>query len=247
MKETDIQYPDFSFKGDFENQNLQQPEPLETFRDTCTQLCGWSAARDAQLREARGPNPSPSFAGQTTWPFAGPSLLGGRDTRCNSLEGMVWAGSSPGTVGIRQFLLFHVFMTRKEHEAQRSQLTWQEAKLELSRPSGNLDLAVSCWSKNPAVAPYYLRVMLGVSQTGDPALLPVSGGRGDWEPQVLHWQTGRNAACGAGGSVRGCDARCLWSLGTGDGLGGGRACVGAPRLLLRPVCTSVSESQFPQW
>lgn len=202
-----------------------------------------------QVGEARGSIPGLSFAGQTTWPSAGPSLLGGQDTRCHLLKGMGWAGSGPGTVGILQFLLFHVFLTHDEHEAQRSQRTWQEAKPELSRPSGNLDLVVSRWSENPTTAPYYLRVMLGVSQTGGPACSPPRerGCRGDREPQVLPWQTGRNTTCRAGGSVRGRDAR--WAVWPGDGamgLGGRRARIAAPRLLLRAVRPSVSECQIPQ-
>lgn len=125
-----------------------------------------------QVGEVRGSNAGLSFAGQTTWPSAGPSLLGGQGTRCHLLKGMGWAGSGPGTMGILQFLLFRVFLTLEEHEAQRSQRTWQEARPELSRPSGNLDLVVSRWSENPTTAPYYLRVMLGVSQTGGPACSP---------------------------------------------------------------------------
>lgn len=211
MKETGIQYPDFPVTGDFENQDLEQPEALETFRDPCTQPWGPNAARGARTREARGPKRGLSFAGQSAWPLAGPGLLGGQDARCNLLEGMGWAGASPGAVGSLRFLLLHVFITHEAHEAQGSQLTWQEPRPELSRPSGNLDLAVSRWSKNPAMAPYYWGVELGVSQMGDPALLPVSGGWwGDLEPQGLHRRTRRDAACGAGGSVGGSEAR--WAV-----------------------------------
>lgn len=131
VKETGIQYPDFPVTGDFENQDLEQPEALETFRDPCTQPWGPNAARGARTREPRGPKRGLSFAGQSAWPLAGPGLLGGQDARCNLLEGMGWAGASPGAVGSLRFLLLHVFITHEAHEAQGSQLTWQEPRPEL--------------------------------------------------------------------------------------------------------------------
>lgn len=59
-----------------------------------------------------------------------------------------------------------LFIAHEGREARRSRLAWQEAEPQLLRPSGNLDLVVSSWSKNPSTAPSYVRVVLGDSQTG---------------------------------------------------------------------------------